>query len=57
MRSSPNPSAAPAVRSGHRRRTLRTAVWQIGAQFGAGDLDAAGEALISLRRACYDGQE
>lgn len=55
MRPSPNPNVSPAPRSGHRRRTLRIPIERIEAQFGAGNIDDACDALIELLHAgCGD---
>ncbi|MBN6148847.1 hypothetical protein JR065_00710 [Xanthomonas sp. AmX2] len=52
MRPPPNPNAAPAVRDGHRRRSLRIAPDLIQARFGADNFDDAHDALIDLLREC-----
>lgn len=52
MHPSPTPNPATALRAGHRRRSLRIAADRIQAQFGAGNFDAAHEALLDLLREC-----
>ncbi|MBN6112023.1 hypothetical protein [Xanthomonas bonasiae] len=52
MHPPPKPNPLPAVRAGHRRRTLRIATDRIETQFGAGNFDDAHEALLDLLRQC-----